>query len=244
MPDIFTSPKNTSEDKTPSHNKNSKVNLDVEVGKHHEPNNSDSLLKIPPDGNVHNLPGHTHNPLTGYCLFPDHVGFSSADPEEKIILLLRRHPITNVTWIIASFIMIIVPSVFPLLPYFDQLPAGFQITITLTWYLITTAYVLENFLEWFFNINLITSERVIDVDFINLLYREVTEAELEKIQEPTFDIGGALQSFFNYGDVQIQTAAEISRIEFHNVPNPDKVVKLLRDLSVTQEIERMKKRYK
>jgi hypothetical protein len=203
----------------------------------------ENIVELPPGTNVHSLPGHTHNIFTGFCLYPDKVDFASSDVNERIVLLLRRHPITNLPWLVISFFMIVAPSVFTLLPFFDKLPGSFQIIITLIWYLVTTSYVLENFLEWFFNVNLITTERVVDVDFVNLLYREVTEAELEKIQEPTFDIGGAIESFFNYGDVYIQTAAEVSRIEFTSVPKPDKVVKVLRDLGIKEEVERMKRRY-
>ena len=34
----------------------------------------------------------------------------------------------------------------------------------------------------------------------------------------------------NYGDVQIQTAAEITEFKFELVPNPEKVAKILEDL--------------
>ena len=50
-----------------------------------------------------NLPGHTHNPLTSFCYFPDHVKFVNQDPEERVILLLRKHPITNIRWIFFQY---------------------------------------------------------------------------------------------------------------------------------------------
>ncbi len=242
MPDVFTSPENK---KTDSYSSASVPRDSEKTANNHTspPFNTSHILNIPPDTDIHKLPGHTHNILNAYCIYPDNVKFSSADPQEKIVLLLRKHPITNIPWIFISFVLMILPSVFEFLPFFDKLTEGFQLVLTLIWYLVTFAYILENFLEWFFNINLITTERVVDLDFVNLLYREVTEAELEKIQEPTFDIGGALESFFNYGDVSIQTAAEVSRIEFESVPNPDKVVQILRDLGIKEEVERMKRRY-
>src|SRR3989344_8543948 len=48
------------------------------------------------------LPGHTHNPLTSFSYFPDKVKFVNQDPEERVILLLRKHPITNIRWILLT----------------------------------------------------------------------------------------------------------------------------------------------
>src|SRR4030042_5635463 len=66
-----------------------------------------SLLESP---KRHNLPGHSHNPLSSYSYLPDYVKFVNEDPEEKVILVLRSHPITNFGWMLTSFFMIIVPS--------------------------------------------------------------------------------------------------------------------------------------
>ena len=39
------------------------------------------------------------------------------------------------------------------------------------WYLILAAFIFEEFLGWFFNVNIITDERIVEVDFHNLIYR-------------------------------------------------------------------------
>jgi len=39
-----------------------------------------------------------------------------------------------------------------------------------------------------------------------------------------------LGTMLNYGDIQIQTAAEITEFVFESVPNPEKVAKILNDL--------------
>ena len=53
-----------------------------------------------------NLPGHTHNPLAAFCYFPDFVKFVNQDPKEQVILLLRRHPITNIRWILITLLIL------------------------------------------------------------------------------------------------------------------------------------------
>jgi len=48
-------------------------------------------------------------------------------------------------------------------------------------------------------------------------------------------VRGILGTFFNYGDVLIQTAAEINQINFEKIPNPEKIIKLLKELRESEE---------
>lgn len=179
---------------------------------------------------VHKLPGHTHNHLTAYCYYPDGVNFSAAATDEKIVLLLRRHPVTNVKWILVSLVMFIIPLV--LTPFLANLdvPGNFILLGTFFWYLITIAFTFEKFLSWFFNVNIITEDRVFDVDFVNLVYTEITDADIDNIEDVTVRVGGVIRTLFDYGDVLIQTAAETPEIEFEAVPRPDEVARVLREL--------------
>lgn len=231
MPDVFISSKG----------KQKKVESDK---KHNVPKESEKVLmtKIPDGADRHSLPGHTHNPFAAYYFYPDNVKFINEDPEEKIILLLRRHPITNIGWISLAFLMIIAPSFFPFFLPFELLPFRYELVVTLVWYLITTAFVLEEFLKWFFHVNIVTDERIIEVDFLGLFYREITDANIDQIQDVTPRVGGAVRTFFNYGDVVIQTAAAVPLITFEAVPQPDKVAKVLRELRVEEEVERLEGR--
>ncbi|MBI3443121.1 PH domain-containing protein [Candidatus Woesebacteria bacterium] len=191
---------------------------------------------------VHHLPGHSHNPLAAFCYYPDRVDFVEKDPQEKVVLLLRKHPITNVPWIITAILSLLLPVFVTFFEIFEFIPLGFQIVAIIGWYLVTIAYAYEKFLNWFFNVNIITDERVFDVDFINLVYREITDANIDQIQDVTVRIGSAIRTIFNYGDISIQTAAEIPEIEFEAVPKPDQVAKILRDLRVEEEHEKLEGR--
>lgn len=197
------------------------------------------LLKDP---GRHRLPGHTHNPLAAFSYLPDKASFINEDPEEDVILLLRKHPITNLGWIALAFVMIIAPSFITLLTPVSLLPSDYQFVLSLVWYLITSAFILEQFLSWFFHVNIITDERIIEVDFANLVYREITDANIDKIEDVTVEVGGAFRTFFNYGNVIIQTAAEVPRIEFEAVPQPDNVARVLRELRIEEEQEKIEGR--
>lgn len=116
------------------------------------------------------------------------------------------------------------PFFYPLFPFLNFLPARYFPIILIGWYLLVFVYVFENFLLWFYNIYIITSERIIDVDFYNILYKEVSDARIEKIQDVSYDQNGFIEAFFNYGDILIQTAGEKEEFTFEKVPEPDKIV--------------------
>lgn len=186
--------------------------------------------------------GHTHNPLSAFIMHPENLRFEGQDGEEKIILLLRKHPITNVPWIVGATLMILAPLLLRSFPLLDFLPPNFQTVSILIWYLITAAFILEEFLSWFFNVYIVTDERIIDVDFLNLIYKEVSDTNIDKIQDVTLRVGSFIRTIFNYGDVIIQTAAEIPQFEFLAVPNPTRVVKVLQELRVEEEQEKIEGR--
>ncbi|HJX59318.1 MAG TPA: PH domain-containing protein [Patescibacteria group bacterium] len=181
------------------------------------------------------LTGHTHNPLASYSYFPDNVTFENREKEEKIILLLRRHPVTNLTWIMVGALMLLAPVILTVFPFLSFLPARFQFVAVLGWYMVSFAFVLEKFVVWYYDIFIITNERVLDIDFYNLIYKEVTDASLDKIQDVTYSVGGVGRAIFNYGDVLIQTAAELENLRFQAIPWPDKVAKILQDIRMEEK---------
>lgn len=163
--------------------------------------------------------------------------FESQLEKEEILVVLRRHPITNLPWLFVILLMSIAPFLVNSFPAFNFLPARFQFIGLISWYLLTFAFLLENFLSWYFNVNIITDERIIDIDFYSLMYKEISDAELEAIQDVTVKQGGFIHSIFNYGDVHIQTAAEIPEFEFLSVSNPIKVQKILQLMRLEEKQE-------
>ncbi len=187
------------------------------------------LVDINPES-VEDLPGHTHNPLASFCYFPHNVEFINEEPGEKVILLVRRHIITNIGWVLLAIAMIFAPYVLKYFPLLDFMPPAFQVVALLLWYLLSLAIAIQGFLSWFFSVNIITDKRVIDVDFDNLIYRKITDCEITHIEDATVKMGSVVRTLFDFGDVLIQTAAEIPEITFYAVPHPDRVDKILSDL--------------
>lgn len=170
----------------------------------------------------------SHNILHSFCIKPGYR-FETQHPTEQIILVLRAHPITQIPWIFNSFILsillILINIVLPNFLTFSQI-----IFFNLLGLAVIFAYVLFNFLSWFFNVGIITNERIIDVDFHAVIYKEVTETQLGKVEDVTAKSAGFFSSIFNYGNIFVQTAGTEVNIEFPNVPRPAEVTKIINQL--------------
>jgi hypothetical protein len=209
MPDVFVSPDEKLHSETPS-----------------------PIPEKPPvtETQKKKIQGHTHSKFSSFCLYPDDVDFETRDENEQIILFLRQHPLINVKWILTTILLLSGPTLLGLIGVYEFLPTGFGLVLSLSWYLVTSAYAIEKFLSWYFNVYFITERRVVDVDFYNLVNKKVSDAEIEKVQDVSYQTGGVVRTMFNYGDVLIQTASEVTEFEFGAVPSPEKVAKILNDL--------------
>jgi hypothetical protein len=182
------------------------------------------------------------NPLAAYNYLPKNVTFETKDKEEKVILFLRQHPVVLLPRIGITAFLILVPSFFRLFSLFLYMPVGFQIIVVMIWYLFVFSSMLEAFLGWFYNIYIITDERVIDIDFVSLMHKEVTDANIGHIEDVTYKTGGLVKTLVDYGDIFIQTAGEEANLDFLAVPAPAKVAKILQGIREEREksIERVK----
>lgn len=173
--------------------------------------------------------------LSSFCEKPNGIEFVSQEENEKIIIFIRRHFITNISWISIGIILLVAPLflIFPfniLQDLLKILPSSFIVILLIFYYLIIVGYVYTNFITWFYNVGIITSKQIIDVDFTDIMYREVAKVRIQDIIDAEYTQGGFLHSFFNYGDVFIQTEGIKPNFEFYHIPNPDKTTDIIIDL--------------
>src|SRR3989344_1278539 len=164
------------------------------------------------------------------------ICFQGMDDDEQVLYVLRRHFITNFTWIALTFLFLFVPvlvstTLLPGLQNSSQIQSSkFIFSASLFWYLFVFGFVIERFLHWFFNIFIITTKKIVDMDFFNLLNRNISETPLRNIEDVTYEITGLPGIVFNYGTVTIQTAAEKREFEFEHLSNPAKIADIVSDL--------------
>lgn len=227
MPDIYTAPvkKNEQKETYAQELKDSKVWWKGMV---------DEVLR-----NVGQVSGNSV--MGAYCVRPG-SRFVTQQEDEEIVLLLRAHPITNVPWIILAILMFIFPIFLLNTGMFSAVPGKFIFMGRVTWYLMIIMFVLEKILYWYYSVFIVTNERLVDIDFYNLMYRMVTYANLNHIEEPASTTGGFIRSLFQYGNVWVTTASEKPTVEALNVPYPDKVVDIISRLS--EELEKRREQGK
>lgn len=162
-------------------------------------------------------------------LYP-HIQFEGQWDTEQVILILRSHPITQIPWIINSVFLAILLFIVNLL-LGRYLSPGQSIFLNTMVIIFIFSYIWMNILRWVFNVGIITNERIIDMDFYNLLYKEVTGTKLEKVGEVTAKVGGFFGSVFQFGDVFVKTeGGNVQNIEFENIPRPTYVSDLINRL--------------
>lgn len=167
---------------------------------------------------------------------PTNVKFESQENGEKVHFILRKHPITNLGWILGSLFMIFIPVVVIIyldtaqIDTFKYIPARYQLVMILLWYLLTMFYTFESFLVWYFNVYIITDRRIIDIDFRGFWKKRISEASLGNVEDATYQTGHFWHILFDYGDIAMQTAAEKTEFEFSAVPKPGLVHDVLTNL--------------
>jgi hypothetical protein len=179
------------------------------------------------------------SPLTAFAVSPEGVKFETQETDEEVILFLRQHLIVLLPAVLILIVLLlspvlILPAFFSTLTLPFEVPAQYIVIGTAFWYVMTFGVALTSFLRWFFNIYIVTQRRIIDIDFLHLLYKEFSETRIDKVQDLSFKSGGIFAAFFNYGDVIVQTAGDTPNIDFTTVPYPAKVVETISEL-ITKE---------
>lgn len=173
-----------------------------------------------------------------FCSFannPQGFKFAQQEKNENILLLTRRHFITNFPWIISSFIFALIPPTITIIwqfipPLFKFPPITYILLLLSFYYTVIAGYAFYNFINWFYNIGLITNKRIFDLDYSYLSYIDVAITQLPEIEDVVHRQKGFFASFFNYGDVVAHTVAGHEDFIFEKIPHPTKVVDVLSKL--------------
>ncbi len=172
-----------------------------------------------------------HNqPITYEKLFP------SQQPNEKIVLVVREH------WF-RLFSKVVLVGIFSLVPYLVKLLIFetdlLQITSTVDGIITAFGYVYYLgllvalfiiFVLYYLNLHIVSEERIVDIDQVGLLFHEVSELNIETIEDVTSQTKGLIGNVLDYGTVFIQTAGATERFEFENVSNPAKIASVILEL--------------
>lgn len=174
--------------------------------------------------------------LSSYFEDPSRVKFTNLLDEEILLLFLRRHFVTNFPWILKAFAMSLIPILFEFLGAFGFYSTDFVnvegklIVYGFYYFFIISGYIFVNYMTWFYNISLVTSVRIIDIDFAEIVFENVAATKFPQVEDVSYSQVGIIRSIFDYGDVHVQTAGTASNFEFAAVPHPENVIRIINHL--------------
>lgn len=152
--------------------------------------------------------------------------FQGKEDGENVLLLVRRHPFfisLRISFFVTLFILpvLIGAAFYSYLILYNLLGLVFfaySLWCMLLWQLMfysLTMYVLD---VW-----IVTDKRIIDSTQRGFFDRSVSELHFERIQDISVVTSGLFQTFFNFGDLEIQTAGTENKFKFLQIPNPSEV---------------------
>lgn len=180
--------------------------------------------------------------LADLVFSPTTIRFENQNPDEKLLMLVREH-IVILGWnALMTFLGIFLPFLLIALYRFLMNKGYFPFTIEtqwwvvliFLWYLYLISNIFKHFVSWFYNVNIMTTERFLDLDFETFAGYRVKECSLMKIQDAKDVHVGPWQMLLDMGDVIIHTASEDTRFELPNVPVSSRVRDFIMDVVIKE----------
>lgn len=182
----------------------------------------------------------SHN-LTHTFLIRPQIHFETQHADEEVVLVVRKHLLTQLYWIINTSLLLIVGFTLSisLLPQIVLPQHVFVFILFFSFF--AFSYFWLNFLLWYFTVGIVTTARILDLDFFNVLYKEFAATVMSQVSELSTRVGGFFRSFFHFGDVFIKTQGFQQNIEFTDVPEPARIAKIINTLMQSQQKEKEQK---
>jgi len=165
-------------------------------------------------------------------------------PGEKVVMVLRRHWLT-IFWMLAvSCLLALLPiGIYVLFLVLsprlltDPIMSPILAMVGSLYYLALWLFVFTDFIDYYLDVWIITTGRIINIEQHGLFRRTSSELNLSSVQDVTAETKGFLQTLFQFGNVFVQTAGEQQRFQLKNVPDIEQIRETIMQLS---EKDRMK----
>ena len=165
---------------------------------------------------------------------------------EEILMVVHRHwfDILSQFFIILLMLLVVFGSLLFASPILNSMNGALSVSLFLflenimligIWLLFFIVWI-----DYYFDVWIVTSERIVNIEQKGLFSRDVSELKLENVQDITVEVLGIIPTFLNYGDLYIQTAGELERFIFKHVPNPYAIKDLVMNLQKKYEADEKK----
>ena len=164
--------------------------------------------------------------------------FPGKEPDEKIIIALRRHVAAVAEKI---FLFAVIGLILPIIYFFtrdyltwldDSTGLGYLVSVLAVslFYLYILLFIYHAWVDYYLDLWIVTNERIVAMEQKGLFHRVVSELRLNRIQDVSSETKGFFPTIFKYGTVHIQTASEEDKFYFSEVPRPEMVARQILEL--------------
>jgi hypothetical protein len=162
--------------------------------------------------------------------FPRGLSFYGKEKDENVVLVVRSPWIVYSPFLLVALLVLLFPFFLTLINTAISENMLLFLTMFVPCLTVSLSIVTYSFVRWFYNVNIVTDKRVIDLDFTTVVSHKLSEARLTRIEDITHKQNGILGSVFDVGTVYFQTAGASPEIEFDNIVKPRMVQDILYDL--------------
>lgn len=158
--------------------------------------------------------------------------------KEEPLIMLRAHPILllggGLLFVFLFALPFIVPFLAPELVTLlsESLVLGPLTVLGVSFYaLVILLLGYLHFFNWFFDIWVVTNERIIDVDQEGVFSKKIGELALHNVQDVVAEKKGVFATIFDFGKITVETAGAKEEFSFSGLPDPDGVAKKILELA-------------
>jgi|GEM_PF-936380 uncharacterized membrane protein YdbT with pleckstrin-like domain len=144
--------------------------------------------------------------------------------DEQVLHVVRNYWLVYLPPFLLGFLLI-AAALFLMLPLFSLGLPGLVLFFTSV--LVGIYYGVRTLVIWYWNVFIITTFRIVDVNQSGFFRRSVAEAAYDKVQDVTYGIDGLCRSLLNFGAVHLETAGGGAALDLADVHDPKEVNHLI-----------------
>lgn len=153
-------------------------------------------------------------------------------------MVVRRHGFIVFKEFVIYFILLLVPwvirwflsSQFPII-WDDEMLHALIFLAGSIYMLFVVLFVFAGFLDYWLDVWVITTERIISIEQKGLFSRSLIELQLDRVQDVNADISGFVPTLLHYGNISVQAAGAVSNTILQQVAHADAVARKIMVLS-------------
>lgn len=175
-----------------------------------------------------------------FAYFPQPV-FSDQRDTERVFVITRRHIIDFLQSLAILSVLVILPIIIgavfgsSIVLFMQSNPAYWGDLVILSlmiYFLMLIMFFMTSWIGFYYNLLIITDERIVEITQRGFFSRETYELTYDQIEDVDFTSRGLLATYFDAGDIEIQTAGPKRNFFIRKAPKPHIIGAIIHDLEI------------